>query len=176
MAQSISDHLYNQIAQAGFLDADQQNLNMTVVGDLFAWQIKHEAWVLQNLARPAKGEEELWRTTELLYTQLAGLGKALGESGVDLFGMSGGRAAMMANLVAEWDDIMSAIETEARPQWRNMTIRQYAEAVAARDHCSAFVSLGEFNEDLYVGHNMWWGFQMLAPVYKTYVGRWMARA
>mmetsp|Transcript_16414 Transcript_16414/g.43008 ORF Transcript_16414/g.43008 Transcript_16414/m.43008 type:complete len:595 (+) Transcript_16414:122-1906(+) len=167
-AQSISDHLYNQIANAGFLGTDG-NVNLTVVGGLFDWQIKHETWLIQMLAQPPKGEEELWRTTELLYTQLAGMGKALDESGVDIFGMSGWRAAMMANLVAEWDDIESAIETEARPNWRNMTISAYAEAVAARDHCSAFVSLGQYNEELYFGHNMWWGFQMLAPVYKTYV-------
>ena len=76
----------------------------------------------------------------------------------------------MINLMGELGDILDKLFPTRRVDWfdANLTLGRRARATLAREHCSAFIALGEYNEELYVGHNMWWSFYALMPVLKTY--------
>lgn len=168
MAQRVSDFVFNTYAD--YLDGNS-TINASWAAPFFGWQQNQEAWALAQIASPPAGEDaQLWSTVELLYSQLAGLAAGLQASGVELYGMSAWRAAMMANLMGEYDDVMDALEPASRLQWEAMGIKELARALSKREHCSAFVSLGDYNSELFVGHNMWWGFEAMMPVFKTY--RW----
>lgn len=168
MAQRISDFLSNQMSAFivdGVVDVDQ-------VEALFNWERKQEAWVASQLAEAAIFNVEnpaLWAAVEILYAQLGGMGFGLESSGVDLYGLSGWRAAMSINLMGEYFDVMAAIDPSKRPQWRNMSLTESTMEMIKNDHCSAFISMGNYNAELFTGHNMWWSFGALMPVFKTFV-------
>ena len=178
-AQRISDFLYNTLVDQGLMEAGASAVNMSIAEELFAYEAAQEIWVAVQIAYHAtldgsRGSvgatdaEALWSVVAALYAQVAGIANGLNASGVKLYGLSAWRAAITVNMVGDGEDLLTALAApKDRPQWHSMDPLEYAMRRLRHEHCSAFVSLGTYNDELYVGHNMWWGFAGLMPVFKT---------
>ena len=168
-AHRISDHLYNILAHGRFLRMDHSAVNESAPEwrRLVEYEAKQEAWLLSQVANaPSDPQRSVLAT---LFAQQAGIAAGLARSGASLYGLSPWRAAVTVNLMAEMGDVLDHLFPSRRVQWfdEGLSLVERSKATLKREHCSAFVALASYNEDLYVGHNMWWQFYAMMPVLKT---------
>ena len=166
-AQRISDHLHNLLANSNFLSRSTVNSSDPKWSALVAYEQEQESWTVRESSAPG---DEVMSVVPYLYAQQAGIAAGLAKAGVELFGLTPWRAAVTINLLAEEGDVLDKLFPERRVDWfgNNLSLAQRHAATLAREHCSAFIALGEYNEELFVGHNMWWSFYAMMPVLKTY--------
>jgi hypothetical protein len=169
MGPRISDHLWNLLADGGFLKSDESavDLNAPEWIALEAYEKEQEKWVQSHSRTPGNG---VMSVVPYLYAQQAGVAAGLSHAGVELYGLTPWRAAVTINLMGEYSDVLDHLFPSRRIPWLsgNLSMTERIRATLKREHCSAFVALAAYNEDLYVGHNMWWSFFALMPVLKTY--------
>jgi len=139
--------------------------------NLTAWLNANAAWLEQQIAA-APPDDKYWSVIAWQRTQLAGL-----AAGYNAHRRSSGpsplpsltlRQLEILNLQGDLSDLLKATEPSRRPHPERMTAEQLARYTLTSTHCSALVKLTANFSELYVGHNMWWGYYTMLAVVKQY--------
>lgn len=133
--------------------------------NLTRWLDEHGAWLTREIAA-AKPDDAYWCAISWQRTQLAGLTAGYNSAGGTP--PLTARQLEIVNLQGDISDLLSATEPSRRPPVQTMSREEAARYTLTSTHCSALVKLLPDFSELYVGHNMWWGYYTMLAVIKSY--------
>ena len=160
-AERIAQHYANLAAAYG---VDPPSANLTAFLDA------NDAWLDEQLAGAPEGDA-YWGAIAFVRAQLDGLaaGYALGRAALAAAPPPlTRRQLLMLNLQGDLTDVLKAVDPASRPDARAMSDGALRRYTRQSTHCSALVKLAADFSELYVGHNMWWGWYVMLPVNKRY--------
>ena len=132
--------------------------------NLTSWLDDHAHWVEQQVEAAAPGEA-YWASVAWQLGQLKGL--VAGYNSVSSNPLTQ-RQMEILNLQGDIGDLLKVTDPSKRPQPTRMSSEELKAYTLESTHCSALVKLLPDNSELYIGHNMWWGYYTMLAVVKRY--------
>lgn len=77
-------------------------------------------------------------------------------------------AFTMINSMGDLFDIIPAVTTNKRPNFKNMSYKQLQLYMNTNGHCSALIKLLPGIEEIYIGHTSWFVYSSMLRIYKSY--------
>ena len=146
----------------------------TPSANLTAFLDANDAWLRERIDAAPPADAAYWGAIAWQLRQLEGMAAgyntaAVAAGDIDILRPLSLRQLQILNLQGDLGDILAAVDPAARrPHPARMSPSELRQYTLASTHCSALVKLLPDNAELYVGHNMWWGYYTMLAVVKRY--------
>lgn len=133
--------------------------------NLTSWLDANSKWLKAQVAAAPPGDL-YWAAIGWQLTQLDGLVEGYNSEG--RASPLTHRQLEVLNLQGDLGDLLKATDPSLRPHPENMTDDELMRYTLETTHCSALIKLLPDNSELFIGHNMWWGYYTMLAVIKRF--------